>query len=203
VLTEELDRRTADLLKALDPEASADPDRIESIFQDIAEIERQRRDAAGERFMEFVRLLSPEQRERLMRAMRDNRDRRERRPEGPPRWVVEKFDADRDGHLDDDERRAIKEFFDAQRAARRDRIRERLRALELEHFDADGDGVLGADERAAMLDRFDHDGNGELDPRERWEMGRRLDPALDRDDDRGRGRSPEGRRGPRPDRDHR
>jgi hypothetical protein len=76
--------------------------------------------------------------------------------------VMQKFDANGDGTLDDAERVKMKEAFAAQRAARR--------AARIAQFDADKDGALSPAERAAMQDalarerfaRLDKDGDGKL-----------------------------------------
>jgi hypothetical protein len=83
-----------------------------------------------------------------------------RRGDGPRARVLERFDANGDGRLDEGEREAARAAF---------------RARVLERFDADGDGTLSPDERAkareAVRERaceaFDRDGDGRLDRRER------------------------------------
>jgi hypothetical protein len=72
--------------------------------------------------------------------------------------VMQKFDQNGDGKLDDAERAKMKEAFAARRAAR------------IAQFDADKDGALSPAERAAMQDarararfaRLDKDGDGKL-----------------------------------------
>lgn len=94
------------------------------------------------------------------------------RPQGPrgyrpiPDEILEKFDTNKDGKLDADERKAMME-------ARRKEM--------LAKFDKDGDGKLDEDERKAMmeeqraemekrmLERFDKDGDGKLSEEERQE----------------------------------
>lgn len=76
--------------------------------------------------------------------------------------MVKQFDANGDGALDDAERGALREAFEAKRAARR--------AETLAKFDANGDGMLSDGERTAMMEahaakRFaalDTDGDGAL-----------------------------------------
>lgn len=58
--------------------------------------------------------------------------------------MMQKFDANGDGALDDTERAKMKEAFAARRAAHK--------AAKLARFDADGDGALSPAERAAMKD---------------------------------------------------
>ncbi|TLD72315.1 EF-hand domain-containing protein [Phragmitibacter flavus] len=89
------------------------------------------------------------------------------KPKGPggdrpvPPEVLEKFDADKDGKLSPEERKAARE------------AREK-------EFDKDGDGKLNQEEKAAMqeagrakmLERFDKDGDGKLSEEERASMPR-------------------------------
>ncbi len=76
--------------------------------------------------------------------------------------MMQKFDANRDGALDDAERMKLKEAFAARRAARK--------AAKIARFDADGDGALSPAERATMKDerasarfaKLDANGDGTL-----------------------------------------
>jgi len=92
------------------------------------------------------------------------------KPEGKrhrpvPPAVLEKFDADKDGHLDEDERKAAREAMQARR--------EEARKQRLAEFDANGDGKLDEAEkkamheamkakRAALVEKYDSDGDGKL-----------------------------------------
>jgi hypothetical protein len=81
-----------------------------------------------------------------------------RKPHKVPPEILEKFDADKDGKLDEEERKAAK-------AARGD-MEAKFRQEMLEKFDVDGDGKLNDEEKAAMregvkkkmLEKFDKDG---------------------------------------------
>ena len=87
-----------------------------------------------------------------------------------PPEILEKFDKNNDGKLDDEERKAA-------RAAREEIMAARKKEM-LEKFDADGDGELNDDEKVAaraemkkrMLEKFDKDGDGELNEDEKAEM---------------------------------
>ena len=76
--------------------------------------------------------------------------------------MMQKFDANGDGALDDAERMKMKEAFAAKRAARK--------AARVAQFDADQDGALSPAERAAMKDarararfaKLDANGDGKL-----------------------------------------
>jgi len=100
----------------------------------------------------------------------------ERYEERRARWdeIRERYDADGDGELNEEERRAMREAF-------RERMRDRWRQRMVERFDADGDGELSEEERieaeaerearraemrARMTERFDTDGDGELSEQE-------------------------------------
>ena len=91
-----------------------------------------------------------------------------------PPEILEKFDADDDGKLSEDERKAMRAAIEERRKAHKAKI--------LERFDADNDGKLSEDEkkaareaakaqreeiRAAVLKKFDANGNGKIDDDER------------------------------------
>lgn len=81
-------------------------------------------------------------------------------PRNLPAEMIEKFDSNQDGTLDESERQAARE-------AMRE-IRKKRRAEMLEKYDSDNDGKLSKDERKAMLlDRFDADGDGVLNDSEK------------------------------------
>ena len=82
--------------------------------------------------------------------------------------ILDKFDKDGDGKLDDDEQAAMHKA-----------VAERRRQEMLKKYDKDGDGKLSKEERAAMpkpqprqpsqemLKKFDKDGDGKLNDEER------------------------------------
>lgn len=91
-------------------------------------------------------------------------------PHGPPKEILEKFDKDGDGKLNDEEAAAARAAMQAKRA-------------EMEaKYDKDGDGKLNEEERKALMEdnkgkfedhrqeiikRFDKDGDGKLNEEER------------------------------------
>jgi hypothetical protein len=83
--------------------------------------------------------------------------------------MMEKFDADKDGKLDDDEKAALKAAMEKRRAEMEKRHAEREQAM-LEKYDANDDGKLDDAERAEaredrLVERFtemDTDGDGVL-----------------------------------------
>jgi hypothetical protein len=109
-------------------------------------------------------------------ARADPSERRGRRGIPPQlrEKLLEKFDANGDGKLDETEREAAKAAMQAKRAERKAEI--------LERFDADGDGQLNEQEKAAakeafkakMKERFDANGDGELDATERRALKRAM-----------------------------
>lgn len=116
-------------------------------------------------------------------------------PRGPrpvPPAILEKFDEDGDGKLNEKEREAAREERQKQMEARR--------AEALEKFDKDGDGKLNMEERkeamkarrAEILKRFDENGDGKLSKEERAEARK----AMPQRPQRAR-RGPEGREGPK------
>ena len=87
-----------------------------------------------------------------------------------PAEILEKFDKDGDGKLNEEERQAAK--------ANREEMMKARKAEMLKKFDTDGDGKLSEEEEAAMkaerkkmmLEKFDKDGDGELNDEEKAEM---------------------------------
>ena len=95
---------------------------------------------------------------------------------GPPPGIIEQFDADGDGKLNEEERAAAKAAFEAKMAERKAEM-EAHRAAILEEFDLDKDGKLNEEERAAahaamkermeakraeLLEKYDIDEDGKL-----------------------------------------
>jgi hypothetical protein len=128
-----------DLLAELSRQ-SPDLDRVRQIVARKAELHEQRRRAGVQRFNEFLSVLSPEQCRRLSRGVHA-------RPPGRrmQHRIMEMFDADGDGQLDDGERAEAEQFIEAKRQER-ERRRQALR----ERFDLDGDGRLDEAEEAAL-----------------------------------------------------
>ncbi len=112
---------------------------------------------------------------------------------GPPPRLLEKFDKNNDGKLDEEERKAVREAM------------KKRKAEALAKYDEDNDGKLNAEERRKMFDdrlleRFDENDNGVLDGEEvekAEKAKKRLRRALER---RRHHRGPHGKgpRGPRP-----
>jgi hypothetical protein len=69
--------------------------------------------------------------------------------------MMQKFDANGDGALDDAERTKMRDAFAAKRAAKK--------AARVARFDADRDGALSQPERAAMKDELARERFGKLD----------------------------------------
>lgn len=120
-----------------------------------------------------------------------------RRPGGPggrpvPAEVLAKFDKDKDGKLNEEERKAAMEARKAEMLAK---------------FDKNKDGKLDEDERKAamearkaeMLKRFDKDGNGELDDEEKKAARAAMTKRGGRPDGKGKGKGKaEGGKGKKP-----
>lgn len=64
---------------------------------------------------------------------------------GPRQEIIAKFDADGDGKLNDEERKAAHEAMKERRRAKMQEHRQKM----LEKFDTDGDGTLSEEERKA------------------------------------------------------
>jgi hypothetical protein len=130
----------------------------------------------------FTGLATAEEKKRPIRP--DNRVEKEdgkegrKHPDRPfPREVMEKFDKDGDGKLNEQERAAAKEAMKAREEAYKKEM--------LAKFDKDGDGELNEEEREAakkereakheahkkeMLAKYDKDGDGELNEEEKKAM---------------------------------
>jgi Ca2+-binding EF-hand superfamily protein len=121
-----------------------------------------------------------------------------KRPDGPkrevPAEVLEKFDADKDGQLSGDEKKAMREEMKAKM--------EERKAKMLEKYDADKDGKLSDTEKESMkadmqarhkalLEKYDADKDGKLSREEAKvarDAGEELPPM--------RHGGPDGKRGP-------
>lgn len=101
-------------------------------------------------------------------------------PKPGPEKMIERFDADGDGHLNEAERQAMDEAMLKHRDRRGGPSRPSREEI-MKRFDADGDGVLSEVEREAMRTererireenskRFDADGDGQLSEAERKTM---------------------------------
>lgn len=141
-----------ELAEEIDRADDGDPQRLAEIVEREAELRRQWRLSEVDRLGEFVGALTPEQRRRLAARLKH-----EGAPEGRRQAMRERFDANGDGVLDDDERAAAREFLQERRAEherhRRDGRPDRERRFRIEivrRFDADGDGRLDADEMRAV-----------------------------------------------------
>ncbi|MHC4990907.1 MAG: hypothetical protein ACYTGC_07990, partial [Planctomycetota bacterium] len=116
-----------------------DLDRLRGIVDREAELHRQRREAGAPYLREFVRLLSRDQRRRLAGCFGEQGRDRHRRHE---RWLLERFDANGDGVLDEQERAAARSNWE-------ERKREREREM-MERFDVNSDGRLDEAEEATL-----------------------------------------------------
>lgn len=96
--------------------------------------------------------------------------RGQRGPRELPAEIVKKFDKDGDGKLNEEENKAAREAFRAEREAAQKKL--------IEKFDKDGDGKLNDEERKAareaaearhkeLLEKYDADKDGKLSPEER------------------------------------
>jgi Ca2+-binding EF-hand superfamily protein len=130
-------------------------------------------------------------------AAKPEGDRPQRPRMGPEmrQKILEQFDKDGDGKLNEDERKAAREAAKA-------RMQDRKGAF-IEKWDTDGDGELNEEERAAVkeameakrkefLDKYDEDGDGKLSEEERKAAHKDI---LDKYDEDGDGKlSPEERK---------
>ncbi|MEE8154651.1 MAG: Spy/CpxP family protein refolding chaperone [Phycisphaerales bacterium] len=113
---------------------------VRDLVDQEAELRQQRGRARSDRFNDFVRMLSPEQCRKLSRRVSHSRRGRAHR-----QAMLQKFDQDGDGRLNDLERAAAQEHI----KERRKDYEQRRRDMH-ERFDANGDGRIDDTERAAM-----------------------------------------------------
>ena len=113
---------------------------VRDLVDQEMELRQQRGRARSDRFNDFVRTLSPEQCRKLSRRVSHSR-------RGRARWqaMIQRFDSDGDGQLNDEERAAAQEHIKERRKDHEQRRREML-----ERFDANGDGQIDETEHAAM-----------------------------------------------------
>jgi Spy/CpxP family protein refolding chaperone len=125
--------------------ASDSPDGtiLRSLMEREASLIAERRQAAQQHFGHFVELLTPEQRHDLGRRMHPDRGRGDR--PGDPPHIVQRFDVDGDGVLNDAERGEARRAVETRREQH-----ATWRADMRRQFDENQDGRLDAEEREAM-----------------------------------------------------
>jgi Ca2+-binding EF-hand superfamily protein len=131
-------------------------------------------------------------------AQEPSRDRKNRVDRPIPPEVLEKFDTNKDGKLDETERQAMRESYRNREGGMDKRM--------LERFDKDGDGKLSGEEKEAMkaerkakqeafekemIQKFDKDGDGKLSEEERAEAKKAMRGEYEK---RGKGKDGEKRK---------
>lgn len=153
VLESEMDASRRAMAVELESE-NPDADRLRDLVLRQAELMRQRRVASATRFAEFLNVLTPDQTRtmarQMLRHMPGPRDRGrgdgDRPGSGRPSdEFMRRFDANGDGDLDQAERAAAHEAFEARR-----REHEQQRAELRRRFDVDGNQRLDAAESEQM-----------------------------------------------------
>jgi Ca2+-binding EF-hand superfamily protein len=104
----------------------------------------------------------------------DNIDNKDKDKKAPPKHMLDKFDKDGDGTLNENERNELKQVMSERR--------KQTKAKILKRFDSNGNGELSPDEKkaatpiiaeerkkikAAVLEQFDKDSDGKLSMDER------------------------------------
>jgi len=114
-----------------------DPAAVASLIEREMELHRQMRETAMRRVERFARMLSPEQRKALFGKVRGRFSGR-----GQRRRIMERFDVNRNGTLDPDEKVAA----DAHIAQMMERMRSRL--------DRNGNGIIEPEEKQAAREHM-------------------------------------------------
>lgn len=144
---------------------SIDPERIQSCLDQEADLRRQSRLAAGEKLREFMATLSPGQRQRFMQQLRHAPPSARRRQR-----MLERFDTNRDGRLDQAERAAAHRQLEARHGrfpGRGDRDGAWRGPRPGGPGGPGGPGRPARRSERFFLNRFDSNHNGRLDPEER------------------------------------
>ncbi len=135
--------------------AGAEPDlgRVAELEARMADLSCQMRTMAAETMRQFVSLLTPEQRRNLGGMMRSHGRHTRSLPS-----ALQRFDKNRDGRLDERERRAAHDAMHKWHKSRSGESRagshhrsQSWRQEMIRRFDADGDGVLDDAERAKAM----------------------------------------------------
>ena len=91
---------------------SPDQERIQTLQNELSELHGAYREASLKHYKEFMDTLRPEQRKHVTERV-ERHERRHRRGPFPPPWMhgktLERFDANRDGELDEGERATMRE----------------------------------------------------------------------------------------------
>jgi len=166
--------------------ASEQPDttRLRMLTEQETALQAERHAVSTSQFTEFIGMLSPSQRRQLGRRLMGPHDMGHP-PRELERMAIERFDLDGDGLLDEEERKAAREFSRQMHKSRKAHRRE----LE-KRFDLDGDGRLSPDEQEALREHLleqrsrrsgDQRNRGHRPPTpDRPGMPTQEDPPLDR-----------------------
>ena len=140
-----LEDRMRDIRASISAELDRDQPDLEAVDALVLEetgLRAERRRAGALRFEEFIQHLDADQRRILGARLRQHGEHSRR---DPTRRMLDEFDRDGNGALDEDERRDAETKHDQRKSDRRAR-REELRR----QFDADGDGELSPQEQRAL-----------------------------------------------------
>ena len=131
---------------------------LASEYPDIAKLQRMTEQEAAlqaerhafgiNQFADFIEILSREQKRQLGHRLMGPPEKH-RPPEEIERMAIERFDQDDDGLLNEEERKAAREFARQTHEARKKHRRELH-----QRFDIDGDGRLSPDEQEALREHM-------------------------------------------------
>ena len=146
VIRDQLTANHETMMEILSSE-TPDINRLRTLANEDIELRSELHKVHMDNHLGLVKLLTPQQRQRLAKKLIDGRPARhggrDRRVFSDE--IIKKFDVDQNGKLDKDEWHQAREFSKQQHRARRDRVREIQ-----QRFDLDKDGRLDREEEDAM-----------------------------------------------------
>lgn len=149
-----------------------DQQRISELNQEVRDLHQQLREQQSQQFNEFMNTLNPEQRQAVVNRAKKQQEKRYGHFH---RKVMEKFDANGDGQLSEEERRSARQKMMKHHKKRLDDTVEKFRTPEnsdaLDQMNHDQKKEFVRDQmRKKMLEKYDSNGDGKLDDAEKRKL---------------------------------